>query len=605
MVITHVIDIEETAWSPRYGLKGMIDASLRVKIDSGINGTCEKIMPMEFKTGKGTSGQSAMEHCAQVILYTLLMSDRYLKDINSGLLYYLHTDQTRGIEVRRSDAVALIMCRNELATNILKASRTQILPPIVQSHAKAVVTLTSALSIIRIGRQFILVNYSEHAHLSDNMSLRFTGENVHGGNTESSGLGDVFDSHVEHLTDAHCDFFRHWDRLIDLEANETQVSKKEIWHSSGLRKEHNTNSLFSIVLDVSNEFSPKPSSKDGRYFYSFMRKELLFSNAVKQMGEKRGAAQLGISDLDCTLRRGDRVVRILSTESGRVAVANGIISDIDRFHVSVSLSRRLRLPGSSPSSEIGDLMQEVWRMDKDEFASSSAIMRFNLTQLFAQNPQSSHLRKVIVDLEVPRFDSGGIFSQDPAISYVRSEKNMNDDQRRAVHKILTAKDYALILGMPGTGKTSTMVHAVKALLIRGASILLTSYTNSAVDNLLIKLKAQVLPISPCNSISKALTLYALGETKPCMMKCVKIAFQVGLAIIISHPMSPFTFFVSKSFLIAASNIHSVEEIKQRINQVSIVGVTCLGITHPLLAHRKFDICIMDEAGQITLPGYYF
>lgn len=59
-------------------------------------------------------------------------------------------------------------------------------------------------------------------------------------------------------------------------------------------------------------------------------------------------------------------------------------------------------------------------------------------------------------------------------------------------QILTAKDYALILGMPGTGKTSTMVHAVKALLIRGASILLTSYTNSAVDNLLIKLKAQVI-----------------------------------------------------------------------------------------------------------------
>lgn len=54
-----------------------------------------------------------------------------------------------------------------------------------------------------------------------------------------------------------------------------------------------------------------------------------------------------------------------------------------------------------------------------------------------------------------------------------------------------AKDYALILGMPGTGKTSTMVHAVKALLIRGTSILLTAYTNSAVDNLLVKLKAQV------------------------------------------------------------------------------------------------------------------
>lgn len=136
---------------------------------------------------------------------------------------------------------------------------------------------------------------------------------------------------------------------------------------------------------------------------------------------------------------------------------------------------------------------------------------------------------------MPRFDSGCIFSQDPAISYIWSEKTLNGDQRRAILKvrypcifwtncitltvnptketenlkkltlihllkllklqILTAKDYALILGMPGTGKTSTMVHAVKALLMRGASILLTSYTNSAVDNLLLKLKAQVHSIS--------------------------------------------------------------------------------------------------------------
>lgn len=133
-------------------------------------------------------------------------------------------------------------------------------------------------------------------------------------------------------------------------------------------------------------------------------------------------------------------------------------------------------------------------------------------------------------LQAPRFDGGSILSQDPAISYIWSEKNLNADQRRAIIKvdfifgvpflcrhtnpsevplvgifwymlltqflmqILTAKDYALILGMPGTGKTSTLVYAIKALLMRGASVLLTSYTNSAVDNLLIKLKIQVISL---------------------------------------------------------------------------------------------------------------
>ena len=41
--------------------------------------------------------------------------------------------------------------------------------------------------------------------------------------------------------------------------------------------------------------------------------------------------------------------------------------------------------------------------------------------------------------------------------------------------------------MPGTGKTSTIVQAIKGLTAQGKSVLLTSYTNSAVDNVLLKL----------------------------------------------------------------------------------------------------------------------
>jgi DNA replication ATP-dependent helicase Dna2 len=38
----------------------------------------------------------------------------------------------KGITVQRSDVVGLIMRRNELANDILKASRTQQLPPMLQ-----------------------------------------------------------------------------------------------------------------------------------------------------------------------------------------------------------------------------------------------------------------------------------------------------------------------------------------------------------------------------------------------------------------------------------------------------------------------------------------
>nr|XP_033514565.1 DNA replication ATP-dependent helicase/nuclease JHS1-like [Nicotiana tomentosiformis] len=83
------------AWAPRYGLKGMIDASLRVNVKFNTSKHNEMIMPLEFKTGKATNGQTAMEYNAQVTLYTLLMSERYSQHIGHGLLYYLHTDHTQ------------------------------------------------------------------------------------------------------------------------------------------------------------------------------------------------------------------------------------------------------------------------------------------------------------------------------------------------------------------------------------------------------------------------------------------------------------------------------------------------------------------------------
>ena len=55
----------------------------------------------------------------------------------------------------------------------------------------------------------------------------------------------------------------------------------------------------------------------------------------------------------------------------------------------------------------------------------------------------------------------------------RAGDSMNPDQREAVARALQMQDYALVLGMPGTGKTTTIVHIVKALMLAGCSILIT------------------------------------------------------------------------------------------------------------------------------------
>lgn len=81
--------MEEDIWSPTYGLKGKIDASVQVLIrkeperssalgKNGSSGACGETyswtMPLEIKTGRAVG---VLEHRAQTILYTLLMAERY------------------------------------------------------------------------------------------------------------------------------------------------------------------------------------------------------------------------------------------------------------------------------------------------------------------------------------------------------------------------------------------------------------------------------------------------------------------------------------------------------------------------------------------------
>ncbi|KAL6552556.1 DNA replication ATP-dependent helicase/nuclease jhs1 [Orobanche hederae] len=56
-----------------------------------------------------------------------------MMNIEYGLLYYLHTDQTQGISLRRSDLIGLIMRLNELANDLLKALTTKELPQMICS----------------------------------------------------------------------------------------------------------------------------------------------------------------------------------------------------------------------------------------------------------------------------------------------------------------------------------------------------------------------------------------------------------------------------------------------------------------------------------------
>ncbi|MQY06470.1 DEAD/DEAH box helicase [Actinomadura macrotermitis] len=75
---------------------------------------------------------------------------------------------------------------------------------------------------------------------------------------------------------------------------------------------------------------------------------------------------------------------------------------------------------------------------------------------------------------------------------VRPREPLDDSQLSAFRKALAVPDLALIQGPPGTGKTHTIRQVVLACAEQGRKVLISSYTNRAVDNVLKDLPTNML-----------------------------------------------------------------------------------------------------------------
>jgi superfamily I DNA and/or RNA helicase len=99
----------------------------------------------------------------------------------------------------------------------------------------------------------------------------------------------------------------------------------------------------------------------------------------------------------------------------------------------------------------------------------------------ARNNRVAELREMIEGNDIPSFnkiDDGVLIPQ------------LNNSQNKAVKHILSANDIAVVHGPPGTGKTTTIVQAIRLVLQSEKQILVCAPTNTAVDLITEKLIEQ-------------------------------------------------------------------------------------------------------------------
>lgn len=534
--VSKLLDIEEHVWSPLYGLKGNIDATIQVSIRNSQEKRTLTV-PFEVKTGKNVSEN----HQAQTMLYNLLLSDRYDIEIVYGILYYMETSLTKIIPAVRNELRHMIKQRNQLAVYIRE--RSVQLPPMKKSKHVC-------------GKCYAQSSCFVYHKLADD------------GDGESSGVKDKFDQVVQHLTLKHKQFFLKWEDLLTKEEKESQKLRRELWTMLSVEREKVGRCFANVIIEEGSASEDLHTQKINRFHYTFIKQD----------------PAPGFSFMESQLAVGEPIV--VSDEQGHFALALGFVTTVRRQRISVAVDRRLhnariRQPGfDERSNQVYVSIMEVvpegmrpdpsqgkikeppirFRLDKDEFSNGMALVRSNIVSIMANvHFGAEKIRRLVVDLEAPEFKSV------PTQYSISDRDNLNVDQKRAIEKVMSAKDYALVLGMPGTGKTTTIAHIIRALIAQKKSVLLTSYTHTAVDNILLKLKRDDIPI---------LRLGAPAKVHPEVK---------DFAILAGQPMDTF------------------EEIRSAWHDSPVVATTCLGTSHAIFNERTFDYCIVDEASQITLP----
>src|SRR5690606_15680710 len=90
-----------------------------------------------------------------------------------------------------------------------------------------------------------------------------------------------------------------------------------------------------------------------------------------------------------------------------------------------------------------------------------------------EDKDGGSLSRILIGQAKPGFS-------DLSTSY--SNPKLNKVQQLAVQKIINAQELTIVHGPPGTGKTTTLVEAVKALIAFGEiKILIVAPSNTAVD----------------------------------------------------------------------------------------------------------------------------
>ncbi|MVM32077.1 AAA family ATPase [Spirosoma sp. HMF4905] len=196
---------------------------------------------------------------------------------------------------------------------------------------------------------------------------------------------------------------------------------------------------------------------------------------------------------------------------------------------------------------------------------------------------------------------------------------LNPSQVSAVGKILAANELAIVHGPPGTGKTTTLVQAIKALIAQDhKKILVVAPSNTAVDLLSEKLHDEglnVLRVGNPARVSErlmALTLDHKMAEHPYMKEAKKLKKQANEFKNMAHKYKrnfgkaerdqrKALFDEAHRIMKEVGNSEQYI-IDDLIAKAQVITATLVGANHYTVRHLTYHTVVIDEAGQALEPA---
>ncbi|MFY0254567.1 AAA domain-containing protein [Chitinophaga sp. 30R24] len=226
-----------------------------------------------------------------------------------------------------------------------------------------------------------------------------------------------------------------------------------------------------------------------------------------------------------------------------------------------------------------------------------------------QQPQG-RLIKILTGQQSPSF-------RDDLPPYTNPRLNVS--QQAAVSNILAASDLAIVHGPPGTGKTTTLVQAIKALISQEQQqILVVAPSNAAVDLLSEKLSGEglnVLRVGNPARVSEqlmSLTLDSKVAAHSSNKEIKRLKKQANEFRDMAHKYKrnfgkaereqrKALFDEARKIMKEVANTEQYI-IDDLISKAQVITATLVGANHYTVQQLQYGTVVIDEAGQALEPA---